>query len=415
LWVPTVEAGPVETSPAAGEVGRVIAGQWTLERLLGEGGMGSVYAARDAGGQRVAVKILHREMSARPEVRERFLREGRAATRVAHPGAVGVLAQALDGETAYLVMELLEGRSLSEVVNTSRVGVPELFGYLDQVLDVLAKAHAQGIVHRDLKPDNLFVTSDGRVKVLDFGIAKFLEGLPPEQRTRTGITMGTLSYMAPEQALGRGDQIDGRTDLYALGAMAFRILAGRRVHEGLSDAEVLVATITKPAPPLAVVAPQLPAGACAVVDLALAFDRLNRYENAAAMQEDVRAVLAGKAPAIAQRSLTLRDEPTSSGVPSIVYAPASFTPTELGEVLPPSSALPLPVTEPDVPSIPRSRVARTLVDDGAPLQAPLWLWLVAALVLIGLGSALGLAFSGDSEEAPAPAPSGSAAPAGSAP
>src|SRR5688572_25395116 len=223
--------------------------------------MGSVYQARDAAGQRVAIKLLHREMSGRQEVRERFLREGMAAGRVAHPGAVSIFEQAFDGETAYLVMELLEGRSLGEAIGAGKMGARELFGYLDQVLEVLASAHAQGIVHRDLKPDNLFITSDGRVKVLDFGVAKFLDGLPPDQRTRTGIAMGTLSYMAPEQALGRSDQIDGRTDLYALGAMCFRILAGRRVHEGLSDAEVLVSTITKPAPPLSSVAPDVPSGA----------------------------------------------------------------------------------------------------------------------------------------------------------
>jgi eukaryotic-like serine/threonine-protein kinase len=272
----------VDASPAAREVGRVIAGKWTLERLLGEGGMGAVYQARDAAGQRVAVKLLHREMSGREEVRERFLREGLAASRVAHPGAVSVFEQAFDGEIAYLVMELLEGRSLAEVIGGGQVGAVELFGYIEQVLDVLASAHAQGIVHRDLKPDNLFVTSDGRVKVLDFGVAKFLDGLPPDQRTRTGIAMGTLSYMAPEQALGRGDQIDGRTDLYALGAMCFRILAGRRVHEGLSDAEVLVSTITKQAPALNSVAPQVPVEAAKIVDMALHFNREQRYPNAEA-------------------------------------------------------------------------------------------------------------------------------------
>jgi len=391
----------VDASPAAREVGRVIAGKWTLERLLGEGGMGSVYQARDAAGQRVAVKLLHREMSGRPEVRERFLREGLAAGRVAHPGAVAIFEQAFDGETAYLVMELLEGRSLGEAIGAGKMEVRELFGYVEQVLDVLASAHAQGIVHRDLKPDNLFITNDGRVKVLDFGVAKFLDGLPPDQRTRTGIAMGTLSYMAPEQALGRGDQIDGRTDLYALGAMCFRILAGRRVHEGLSDAEVLVSTITKPAPPLSSVAPDVPPGAAQVIDMALRFDRQQRYENAEAMRRDVRAFLDGGTAEIAQKSATLHDEATTSGAGVPVIPPESHAPTQVGAAARSSGR--------NVPTEARvgpAKVAPTQPDALPPISAPLWVWLVAAAGLLALGSMLGLALVDDDgaaqPEPPAP-------------
>ena len=364
--------------------------------------MGAVYQARDAAGQRVAVKLLHREMSARQEVRERFLREGLAAGRVAHPGAVSIFEQAFDGETAYLVMELLEGRSLGEVIGAGKVSAGELFRYLDQVLDVLASAHAQGIVHRDLKPDNLFVTSDGRVKVLDFGVAKFLDGLPPDQRTRTGIAMGTLSYMAPEQALGRGDQIDGRTDLYALGAMCFRVLAGRRVHEGLSDAEVLVSTITKQAPSLSSVAPDVPPAAAQVIDMALRFDRLQRYASAEAMRDDVRAFLAGKTTEIAERSASLREEATTSGAEISVFVPESYAPTEIGAA-PQSSTRRVP-TEPDVVSVPHpARVAPTQPDTLPPISAPLWVWLLVAAGLLALGSVIGLAFAGgDDEIAPEP-------------
>ncbi|HEV8244533.1 MAG TPA: serine/threonine-protein kinase, partial [Polyangiaceae bacterium] len=158
-----------ETS-ATVELGRVLGGKWTLERRIGEGGMGAVYAATGPDGGRAAVKVLHQEMSARPQVRERFLREGKAALRVAHPGAVQVIEHGFEGDVAYLVMELLEGQSLGEIVASRKLTSDELFGYLEQVLGVLVSAHEQGIVHRDLKPDNLFVSSQGRVKVLDFGV-----------------------------------------------------------------------------------------------------------------------------------------------------------------------------------------------------------------------------------------------------
>jgi serine/threonine-protein kinase len=383
----------VNAGTRASDVGRVIAGKWTLERLLGEGGMGSVYEARDAAGTRVAIKILHREMSSRQEVRERFLREGLAAGRVAHPGAVQTFEQAFDGETAYLVMELLEGRSLTDVINAEPMSPTVLFGYLEQVLDVLASAHAQGIVHRDLKPDNLFVTREGRLKVLDFGIAKFLDGLPPDQRTRTGIAMGTLSYMAPEQALGRGDQIDGRTDLYAVGALAFRILSGRRVHEGESDAEVLVSTITTSAPPLRSVAPEVPVGAGLIIDLCLRFDRQQRYPDAAVMRDDVRAFLQGAEPGFAKEHASLQEEPTSAGDVSI-YVPSGHEATALSSRV--LQAGGVPPTEPDAPSLARpGQVSRTLPDDLPPISAPTWFWLVAAAGLLALGGIIGLLLSDD--------------------
>ncbi len=376
--------------------------KWKLERLLGEGGMGAVYEASSPDGKRVAVKVLHREMSGRTEVRERFLREGLAAQRVAHPGAVHVLEQAYDGEVAFLVMELLEGQSLGDIVALRKLEPQQLFEYLEQVLDVLAAAHQQGIVHRDLKPDNLFVTSDGRIKVLDFGVAKFLDGLPADQRTRTGIAMGTLSYMAPEQALGRSDAIDGRTDLYALAAMSFRILSGRRVHEGESDAEILVSTVTMPAPSLASVAPTLPRAACSVIDMALSFDRDKRYASARAMQEDVKAVLAGRNPDIALARLSVREQPTTLGdVP--VFVPPGHEPTVL------SSA-----REESVPSSALAPIEQS-TPGNQPLSLPLWVWLAAAVVLLLFGGLLGRAWSsppdGPEDTAESASPAVSAAPA----
>ena len=253
---------------AARIVGQTVGGRWRLERLLGTGGMAAVYAARDGAGNVAAIKILHPEMSLRHDVRERFLREAYVANKVAHPGAVQVLEHSTDDSgSTFLVMELLEGEPLgSRVRRLGQLPVPELVEYLDQILDVLVHAHEQGIIHRDLKPDNLFVTNEGRVKILDFGLARMLDDVPGDFKTRTGMALGTLPYMAPEQALGRRSEIDGRVDLFALGATAFRILAGRKVHEADSEAELLIAMASKPAPPLASVAPEVPRGLCAVVD-----------------------------------------------------------------------------------------------------------------------------------------------------
>ena len=295
-------------------VGQVIDGHWTLERLIGAGGMAAVYAARAPDGEAAALKLLHPEMGLKSDVRERFLREAYAANRVEHPGAVRILGHGTtDGGVAYLVMELLEGEPLRDRVERhGQLPLPELLDYTDQVLDVLAAAHAVGIVHRDLKPDNLFVTNDGRMKVLDFGVARILYDAPSDFKTRTGTALGTLPYMAPEQALGRTAQIDGRTDLFSVGATLFRILSGRRLHEADSEAELLMAMASKSSPPLASVAPDVPAHVCAIVDLSLAFAREARYPDAKTMQEDVRAVRAGKEPpyVVGQRILATREEAT---------------------------------------------------------------------------------------------------------
>jgi serine/threonine-protein kinase len=300
---------------ARARLGRSVGGRWVLERVLGTGGMGAVYAGRSADGSVAAIKILHPEMGARRDVRERFLREGSAANKIGHPGVVQMLGQG-DGEEAFLAMELLAGETLRERVHRhGRLPLDEVLDYAAQVLAVLVAAHERGVVHRDLKPDNLFVTLDNRIKVLDFGLARLLDGVAGGQQTRTGVALGTLSYMAPEQALGRRAEIDGRVDLFALGATMFRVLSGRRVHEAESEAELLMAMASRPAPPLRAVAPEVPDGVAAVVDLSLAFSRDARYPDARSMLADVQAVRRGSAPPYATARLAARDERTRAEQP----------------------------------------------------------------------------------------------------
>lgn len=369
-------------------IGQTIGGRWTLQSVLGVGGMAAVYAATDPAGNEVAVKLLHPEIGRRPELRDRFVREGALANRLQHPGAVQVFEQgASDDSSVYLVMERLQGQSLSERVSGSdALSVPELLDVLDQVLDVLAVAHEAGIVHRDLKPDNLFMTELGAVKVLDFGVARVLESAPDDVRTRTGMAMGTLPYMAPEQALGKRSEIDGRVDIFALGATAFRILARRRVHEADSEAGLLLAMATKAAPRLSSVAPHVPEGVGAIVDLALAFDREARYPDARTMQEDVRAVLRGEQPPFASGRLKARDEATRARTQVAPRAAVQVA----AAVTPSPSPSPWNVASADeLTSLPTAS-APTPPSPPAPQAVPLWMVAAGAVGCLLLGALLWL-------------------------
>lgn len=360
-----------EDQVALARVGQTVAGRYTLTHLLGTGGMAAVYRAVTSDGAPVAVKVLHPEMARRADVRERFVREAYVANKVNHPGAVAVLEHGVDDE-AFLVMELLEGEPLASRVKGAGLTQDELLDVLDQILDVLAVAHDAGIIHRDIKPDNLFLCNDGRVEVLDFGLARMTDELPGAFKTRTGLALGTLPYMPPEQALGRRDQLDGRADLFSLGASAFRILAGRRVHQAPSEAELLMAMATQPAPPLASVAPNVHPHLCAIIDLSLAFSKDARYPDARTMQADVRAVREGRPPpyAVGLGVQTSRMEETRVDRSAPVVSPAAVVAAG-----PPSTRWDASTLEAPPPS---AAQPHSLRGDMAPVSLPGSAWAPSA-------------------------------------
>ncbi len=285
-------------------LGRTLRQKWRLDKLLGVGGMAAVYAATHRNGKRAAVKLLHADVAMNPELRTRFLREGYVANAVEHPGSVSVLDDDTDEDgSVYLVMELLDGETLESRWERKKhkLDPGEVLSITDKLLDVLAAAHAKRIVHRDIKPENVFLTRDGVVKVLDFGIARLVELSSQTARaTRAGATMGTPAYMPPEQASGDWEHVDGRSDLWTVGAMMFTCISGRFVHEGRNLNEQLIASATRPAPSLGQVAPGAPPAIVAFVDKALSFNKKDRWPDATTMQVALREAYWAKDKTVAR-------------------------------------------------------------------------------------------------------------------
>jgi serine/threonine protein kinase/tetratricopeptide (TPR) repeat protein len=269
---------------AVRRVGTTIRGKYHLDRLLGIGGMAAVYAATHRNGRRYALKILHADTNG--DARRRFFREAKLANRVTHEGAIHVIDEDVGEEGCpFLVLPLLEGETLRARWERKdhRLPLDEVVWFAWLVLDVLASAHAKSVVHRDIKPENIFLTIDGELRILDFGIARIWTGTDATV-SRTGTITGTPAFMAPEQVLGRVGEIDGRTDLWAVGATMFTLLSGRYVHEGVTQNEILVSAGSRPAPDLGDIAPSVPPEICAFVKRALAFDVVARWPDAATMR-----------------------------------------------------------------------------------------------------------------------------------
>ena len=275
-------------------LGESLGERYRIDRLVGIGGMGAVYAGRDLGRATVAIKILHEGLAWDPEIERRFRREAQLANEIGHPRVVPVIDDGVtDDGCVFLVMPLLEGETLGARAKRhegARLPLTDVVVVAHAVLGALEAAHAKRIVHRDVKPENIFLTSGGEIRVLDFGIGRFFETTDPALATQTGRAVGTPAFMSPEQALGRTREVDGRTDLWALGATMFSLLSGKFVHEGETGSEICALAATRAARLLGEVAPEVPEGVRGVVDRALRFAREERWESAEAMREALREV-----------------------------------------------------------------------------------------------------------------------------
>jgi eukaryotic-like serine/threonine-protein kinase len=331
---------------AASRVGATIRGKWHLDALLGVGGMAAVYAASHRNGQRAALKILHSDFARDRIVCDRFLREAYVSNKVGHAACVRVLDDDMtENDEPFLVMELLEGETVREAwKRTGRVmPLPEVLRIADTVLDCLSACHAIGVIHRDLKPANIFILRTGEVKVLDFGVAQMRSAT--NERTAAGTALGTPAYMSPEQAMGLVDQLDGRADIFSVGAMIHALVTGQRINNGRTEQEALVMAATMPVPSIARLGPNLPLPIIALVDKALAWDRRNRFDDARQMQVAVREALASISGGGAEEAPPPIREPTGqsrprdapSAIPSAPSTPAKRA-TAAASASPPSSA-----------------------------------------------------------------------------
>jgi serine/threonine-protein kinase len=368
-------------------LGRSLAGRYRVDRKLGEGGMGAVYAGEHLLIQRpVAIKILHPQLATNADLVRRFLNEARAVTAIRHENIVDVtdMGQLEDG-TLFMILELLEGRDFAAAIERGGpLPFVRVLHILDQMCAALEVAHERGIVHRDLKPENVFLIRRGDdpdfVKILDFGIAKILEG-DSGVRTKTGLAMGTLHYMPPEQVQA-GKDLDHRADIYALGVILFRALGGTFPYDGDTMAVLLSRILLDPVPPLRTVRPDAPVELEAVVTRCLAKRASDRFASC----RELRAALRKVAQGLSQPSMAFADTAHASPVPppSPAPSPATHAFAEIERPAPPTEQAP-----------------------ASPRQVPIAMLGLAGLGLVaiaGIGGYLGWSALATSEPEPVAAP-----------
>jgi hypothetical protein len=271
-------------------LGTLLDKRFRLETKLGSGGMSTVYKAFDETLERwVAIKLMHRDISSDPDQLERFRREARAVARLSSPNVVTVIDAGEDEEGhPYIVFECVEGETLKERIRRyGRLPVDEAVAYAIEIGRALSVAHAERIVHRDVKPQNVLITSDGRAKVTDFGIARSLEA---QGLTMTGRVLGTTDYVSPEQALGH--EIGPQTDVYSLGICLYEMLSGEVPFKADTQVAVAMRHVREPVPDVQRVRPTVSSTVAAIVDRATAKEARNRYATADEMVHDLEQALA---------------------------------------------------------------------------------------------------------------------------
>ncbi len=331
----------------------LIGGRYRVLGTLGKGAMGLVYMAHDPVlDRRVAIKQMTAEIADNEELRQRFHVEARAAARLNHPNIITIHELQESSGEIFMIMELLEGKSLAALVQAKPVPLTleATLDVMGQVCDGLDYAHQKAIVHRDIKPANLFLTPSGTVKILDFGIAR----LGSLHMTATGALIGTPDYMAPEQI--RGDEIDRRTDLWAVGAVLYQLLSGTKPFEGRPLARLLSAISQLPHEPLQVRAPAVPKSVSDLVDRLLSKPRDGRPATAGIVRDELRAILGRASSAATKATLAHEDSDETVFVTTpTLRLPAPGTPpaVEVAAVPPPLPSgvpPPPPRTPPAIPA-----------------------------------------------------------------
>src|SRR5262245_56571309 len=286
----------ITPSPSQSIIGRKI-GNYEILSLIGAGGMGEVYLARDVRlDRRIALKILPAQFTQDPAQVERFEREARAASALNHPNIITIYEIGREGDTHFIATEFIEGHTLREIIAGEKTQLREGLAIAIQVADALATAHTAGIVHRDIKPENVMVRGDGLVKLLDFGLAK-----PMKSETTTGnlqkpgavslqteprMLMGTLAYLSPEQA--RGEKVDHRTDIFSLGVVLYEMIAGTRPFSGENSAAILDAILNRAHEPVMLERQKSSDELNSMISRALEKDRQARYQSANDLRDDLQ-------------------------------------------------------------------------------------------------------------------------------
>lgn len=316
-------------------IGRVLDGRWRIEEKLGEGGMGSIYlASQQSVGRQVAIKTLRTALSDSEEFVDRFMQEARVTTTISHPHCVTILDFGkTDNGLLYLAMELLEGEPLSERLSRGRLPLEQSLQIGIQVASALAAAHDHNIIHRDLKPENIFVldiTDDSTfIKVLDFGISKDLDD--DQGMTKTGQLFGTPQYMSPEQC--RGEDLDGRSDIYSLGCILYELISGRPPFQSDKSMNILVAHVQEEIPPLDEVTDRpLPEGVARAVMAMLSKEPSERPATAKAVRTRLKTLLSQ----FDTSSSPAPTDPSGMGTAQTLAAPEDSSP--VGEGVQPQGA-----------------------------------------------------------------------------
>ncbi|MEO8551031.1 MAG: serine/threonine-protein kinase [Kofleriaceae bacterium] len=349
--------GTPRVEVVAGSLLGATIGNYVIVRLLGEGGMGSVYrAVQPEIGAEVAIKVLHATPTSHAGAVQRFMLEAQAVNRVRHPGLIRILDTGFMADRRpYLVMELLDGISLAEVCG--RLGAALACHVACEALAALEAVHEQGVVHRDLKPANLFLGRDGRVVVLDFGIAKLVDADGVAQTHSTGL-IGTPEYMAPEQI--RAKPLDRRTDVYAMGIVLYETVTGRRPFAAAATFDMLVQHLERPPTPPRELRPGLAPAIDAAIVKALAKEPVDRYQTAAELATALRAAIG----------------------PIGKVELAAFVESRAPAQLPVPQLTPKRRSEQEAPATNAARDAETVFDKPKPVRR----WLAIAGVIAVLGA-----------------------------